>query len=87
MFCADVHAHIHTTEYIKKQLIDLTFSPPQFEDLVKSLKGRVYGQVNFRPKNLNFTVFYIIYALTNSQMRYFKGDSSFSVLPNMEDSY
>jgi len=87
MFCADVHAHIHTTEYIKKQLIDLIFSPPQLEDLVKSLKWRVYVQVNFRPKSLNFTIFYIIYALIDSRMRYIKGDSSFSVLPNKEDSY
>ena len=88
IFCADVHAHIHTTEYIKKkQLIDLIFSPPQLEDLVKSLKWRVYVQVNLRPKSLNFTRFYIIYALTDSQMKYIKGDSSFPVLPNKADSY
>ena len=55
--------------------------------VVKSLKWRVYGQVNFRPKSLNFTIFYFIYALIDSQMRYIKGDSSFSVLPNKEDSY
>ena len=88
MFCADVHAHIHTTEYTKKKkLIDLIFSPPQLEDLAKSLKWRVYVQVNFRPKSLNLTIFYIIYALIDSQMRYIKGDSSFSVLPNKENSY
>lgn len=87
MFCADVHAPIHTTEYIKKQLVDLIFTPPQLKDLVKSLKWRVYDQVNFRPQNLNFTILCIIYALIDSQMRYIKGDSSFSVLLNKEDSY
>lgn len=87
MFCADVHAPIHRTEYIKKLLVDLIISPPQLKDLVKSLKWRVYGQVNFRPYNLNFKIFCIIYALIDSQMRYIKGDSSFSLLPNKEDSY
>lgn len=44
--------------------------------------------MNFRPKSLNFTIFYIIYALIDWQiMRYIEGDSSFSVLPNKEDSY
>lgn len=85
MFCCDVHAHIH--RIYKKQLIDLIFSPPQLKDLVKSLKWRVYVQVNLRPKSFNFTIFYIIYALIDSQMRYIIGDSSFSVLPNKEDSY
>ena len=47
----------------------------------------MFMQVNLRPKSFNFTIFYIIYALIDSQMRYIKGDSSFSVLPNKEDSY
>lgn len=43
--------------------------------------------MNFRPKSLNSTIFYIIYARIDSQKRYIKGDSSFSVLPNKENSY